>query len=33
LHGAWSKARRQLLSDLADTPLASIHIPEGRRIV
>lgn len=33
LHGPWSKARRQLLSDLRDTPLASIHIPEGTRIV
>lgn len=33
LHGPWSKARRQLLSDLRDTPLGSIDIPAGTRIV
>lgn len=33
LHGPWSKARLQLLSDLRATPLGSIEIPAGRRIV
>ena len=33
LHGPWSKARRQLVSDLRATPLGSIEIPAGRRIV
>lgn len=33
LHGPWSKARLQLLSDLRATPLGSIAIPAGKRIV
>ena len=33
LHGPWSKARQQLLSDLRDTPLGSIEMPTGTQIV
>ena len=33
LHGPWSRARRQLLHDLQKTPLGSIPIPQGTKII